>query len=114
MDTEPPALGRVRTVAHLLDESVRVPGTDFRVGLDPLLGLVPFVGDVLAGLCSLYIVAEAARLGVRKRTLVRMLFNVALDTLVGSVPFVGDFFDAYWKANVRNAALLAAALDADG
>ncbi|GCF15027.1 hypothetical protein Harman_29620 [Haloarcula mannanilytica] len=113
MASEPPALGRVRTIAHLLDESVRVPGTGFRVGLDPLLGLVPFVGDVLAALCSLYIVAEAARLGVRKRTLVRMLFNVALDTLVGSVPFVGDFFDAYWKANVKNAKLVAAALDAD-
>ncbi|MEF8829748.1 MAG: DUF4112 domain-containing protein [Haloarcula sp.] len=113
MATEPPALGRTRTVAHLLDESVRIPGIGFRVGIDPLLGLVPVVGDFLAALCSLYIVVEAARLGVRKRTLVRMLVNVALDTVLGSVPLVGDLFDAYWKANVRNADLLAAALDAD-
>jgi hypothetical protein len=113
MTTEPAALGRVRTVAHLLDDSLRVPGTDFRIGLDPLLGLVPVGGDLLAAVCSLYIVAEAARLGVRKRTLVRMLCNVALDTALGSVPVVGDLFDAYWKANVKNAELVAAALDAD-
>jgi hypothetical protein len=113
MDTEPAALGRIRTVAHILDESVRIPGTRFRIGLDPILGLLPVAGDIAMALCSLYIVAEAIRLGVAKRTVVRLLANIAVDVLFGSVPVVGDLFDAYWKANVRNAELAAAAV-ADG
>jgi len=110
MATEPAALGRVRTVAHLLDESVRVPGTNFRIGIDPIVGLLPIAGDLATGLCSLYIVAEAVRLGVPKRTVVRLLANIAVDVLFGSVPVVGDLFDAYWKANVKNAELVAAAI----
>jgi len=110
MDAEPAALGRIRTVAHLLDESVRVPGTSFRVGIDPIVGLLPIAGDLATAVCSLYIVAEAVRLGVPKRTVVRLLANIALDTLLGSIPIVGDLFDAYWKANVRNADLVAAAI----
>ncbi|WP_254273696.1 DUF4112 domain-containing protein [Haloarcula marina] len=112
MDTEPKALGRIRTVARLLDESVRVPVVGIRVGIDPILGVLPVAGDLLAGVCSLYIVAEAVRLGVSKRTLFRMLLNVALDVAVGAVPLVGDLFDAFWKANVRNAELVAAELEA--
>ena len=113
MDTEPAALGRIRTVAHILDESVRIPGTRFRIGLDPILGLLPVAGDFATAVCSLYIVAEAIRLGVPKRTVARLLANIAVDVLFGSVPVVGDLFDAYWKANVRNAELVAAAV-ADG
>jgi hypothetical protein len=111
MDTDPPWLARLRTLATALDESVPVPGTGFRIGIDPLLGLLPVVGDVAAGALSLVIVAVAAWHGVRKRTLVRMLGNIAADTLVGSVPVVGDLFDAYWKANVRNVDLAAADLE---
>jgi len=110
MDTEPAALGRIRAVAHLLDESIRVPGTSFRVGIDPIVGLLPIAGDLATAVCSLYIVAEAIRLGVPKRTLVRLLANIAVDLLFGSVPVVGDLFDAYWKANVKNATLVAAAV----
>ena len=110
MDTEPAALDRIRTVAHILDESVRIPGTTLRVGLDPIVGLLPVAGDFATAVCSLYIVAEAVRLGVPKRTLIRLLANIALDMLVGSVPVVGDLFDAYWKANVKNADLVAAAI----
>ncbi|MDS0220663.1 DUF4112 domain-containing protein [Haloarcula sp. S1AR25-5A] len=110
MDTEPAALGRIRTLAHLLDESVRVPGTSFRIGIDPIVGLLPIAGDLAMTLCSLYIVAEAVRLGVPKRTVVRLLANIAVDAVIGSVPVVGDLFDAYWKANVKNAELVAAAI----
>ncbi|EMA17346.1 MULTISPECIES: DUF4112 domain-containing protein [Haloarcula] len=110
MDTEPAALGRIRTVAHILDESVRVPGTTLRVGLDPIIGLLPVAGDVATAVCSLYIVAEAIRLGVPKRTLLRLLANIAVEMLFGSVPVVGDLFDAYWKTNVKNAELVAAAV----
>ncbi|SDZ89321.1 protein of unknown function [Haloplanus vescus] len=109
-----PAVRRMRFVAHVLDESVRIPGTSFRVGLDPILGLLPVVGDVASGCLSLYIVLESARLGVSNRTLVRMLANIALDVVAGSVPLVGDLFDAAWRANTRNVALALADLGLDG
>jgi hypothetical protein len=96
------AVERMRTVAHLLDDAVRVPGTGFRVGVDPVLGLLGGVGDLIAAAGSLYVVAEAARLGVSYGTLLRMLANVTLDVAVGTVPVVGDLLDAIWKANRRN------------
>ena len=100
------AVRRMRVVTRVLDESVRVPGTDRRVGLDPLLGAVPVVGDAVGGAVSLYVVVEAARLGVSYGTLLRMLANVAVDVGGGSLPLVGDAFDALWKANRRNLRLV--------
>ncbi|QLG61685.1 DUF4112 domain-containing protein [Halorarum salinum] len=100
------ALRRVRTVAGLMDEAVRVPGTSFKVGLDPILGAVPGAGDAVAAGISLYIVAEAANLGVPLTTIVKMLANVTVDAVGGSVPVVGVLFDAYWKANKWNVATI--------
>jgi len=108
MDPDPPWIARLRTLATALDESVPIPGTGVKIGLDPLLGLLPVAGDVAASVLSLVIVAVSARRGVRKRTLVRMLGNIAVDVVVGSVPVFGDLFDVYWKANVRNVELAAA------
>jgi hypothetical protein len=99
------AVRRMEFVSRLLDESVRVPGTEFEVGLDPILGVIPVAGDAVAAGLSLYIVLESARLGVSFTTLLRMLANVAIDVAVGSVPVVGVLFDALWKANVRNVEL---------
>ena len=96
------AVRRIRFVASLLDDSIRVPGTKFRIGLDPILGVVPGAGDAIAAALSAYIVLESARLGVPFLTLLRMIANVALDLAVGSVPVVGTLFDAVWKANQRN------------
>lgn len=107
---DPAAVRRMRAVARLLDESVRVPGTRFRVGLDPIVGLLPGAGDALTGALSLYVVVEAARLGVTYTTLVRMLANVGVDVVGGSIPILGDLFDAVWKANVRNVDLALADL----
>lgn len=100
------AVKRARFVAHLLDDSVPVPGTNYRVGLDPILSVVPVSGDVVGGVCSMYIVAEAARLGVPMTTIVEMLANVAVDVGGGSIPVLGTAFDAFWKANIRNVELL--------
>ena len=100
---EQAALERVRLVARLLDEAVRVPGTDYRVGLDPILGILPGAGDAIAAALSLYPVVEAVRLGASKGTLAKMLFLVAVDFTVGSVPVLGTIFDAFWKANEWNA-----------
>lgn len=95
----------MHVVATLLDDSVRVPGTSYRIGIDPLVGILPGAGDAVTGLVSLYIVAESARLGVSQTTLLRMLANVAIDVGGGSVPVLGDIFDAAWKANRRNVEL---------
>ena len=96
------ALHRMEVVAHALDESVQVPGTNASVGLDPILGAVPVVGDLVSAGLSLYIIVEAANLGVSYTTLLRMIANIAIDTVGGSVPYLGTLFDAFWKANVRN------------
>lgn len=100
------AVERMRIVAHVLDESIRVPGTDYRIGVDPLIGTIPGAGDVLSGGISLYIVLEAARLGVSYTRLLQMLANISLDVVGGSVPYVGGIFDAIWKTNKRNLELV--------
>lgn len=102
---DPPGLNRARRVAYLLDESLRVPVLGVRVGLDPLVGVLPIGGDVVAAMASLYIVAEAAKAGVPRRTLAKMLGLVAVDTVVGSVPVVGVLLDAFWTANRWNVAM---------
>ena len=102
---------RLAHIAWLLDNSIPLPGFSFRIGLDAILGLIPGIGDVLGVLLSTYIVRESARLGAPPSLLTRMAFNVALDGIVGLVPFLGDVFDAAWKANQRNFALLEAHLD---
>jgi len=97
---------RVRVLGHLLDNSIPIPGTDRRIGLDAVIGLIPGVGDLAGGILSGYIIIEAARSQVPTMTLVRMLANVGIDTLVGVVPALGDLFDAAWKSNTRNVLLL--------
>ena len=104
------AVRRMQVVAYALDDSIEIPGTDVRVGLDPLLGLLPGAGDAVSAVFSGYIILESARLGVPYSTLVRMVANVTLDFAVGSVPVIGDVFDAVWKANRRNLELALAEL----
>lgn len=100
------ALKRSRTMAQLLDEAISVPGINYRVGLDPLLSIAPVSGDIAGAALSLYIVAEAARLGVPPKTLLKMGGNIAVDAVGGSIPVLGTLVDAVWKANKRNVSLL--------
>lgn len=105
-DRRPRQLNRARSVARLLDRSFRIPGTSIRFGLDPLLGLLPVGGDVVAALGSGYILYVAWRNGAPGPLIGRMLVNVLVDTAAGSVPVLGDLFDVGWKANVRNLSML--------
>lgn len=104
-------LARARALARLLDSAARVPGTGIRFGLDPLLGLVPGLGDVAGAVLSAYVVLLGARLGAPRAVVARMVGNVAVDAVVGAVPLLGDAFDVAWKANTRNLALLERALE---
>ena len=93
-------------LARYLDGLFRIPGTNWRFGLDALIGLVPNVGDTLTSFASFYILFAGVRYGVPKITLLRMAFNIAVDYLVGSIPFLGDAFDFVWKANQQNMNLI--------
>jgi hypothetical protein len=90
----------------LLDEAFVLPGTGFRFGLDGIIGLVPGLGDVIAGVLSLVIPLAAWIRGVPYVTLVRMAANLGIGVLLGSIPLFGDIFDVAWKANRRNYQLL--------
>ena len=99
-------LARLRKIAYWMDEGIRIPGTRFRIGLDPILGLVPGLGDAAGALLAGTVLLQAVRSGIGRFTLLRMAVNIGLDALIGAVPLVGDLFDAGWKANTRNLMLL--------
>ena len=107
-EPEPPQLRRLRAFAQVMDSQFAIPGTPFRFGVDGLLGLIPGVGDVLAGALSSYLIAEAVSLKVSKLTIARMVVNTGVDTVLGAVPLVGDLFDIGFKANAKNARLIIA------
>ncbi len=102
----PVPLRRARALAHLLDDLVPIPGTRIRIGLDPILGLVPGLGDWISWMLSGHLLWCAWKLGVSASTLARMTAHVALDALFGLVPVLGDLFDVVWRANDRNLRLL--------
>ena len=93
-------------LSWLMDDLIRIPGLNWRFGLDALVGLIPGFGDTATTLVSFYILASAVRYRVPKVTLLRMGLNIGIDYLVGSLPLVGDLFDAWWKSNQMNVALL--------
>ena len=103
---DPSRVARLRRLAVLLDDSIPVPGTRFRIGVDSIIGLLPGAGDLAGGAFSLYILLQAARMGVPRPLLVRMATNLVMDVVVGAVPILGDLFDAGFKANMRNLDLL--------
>ncbi|MCC5616341.1 DUF4112 domain-containing protein [Nostoc sp. CHAB 5836] len=105
-DTKAPTLKRLRQLSRLLDNVITIPGTQIGFGLDPILGLIPIGGDFLGIMFSSYIILEAARLGVSRATLGKMVLNVIIDGLVGAIPVLGDFFDFAWRANTNNIKLL--------
>jgi hypothetical protein len=96
----------LRKWSVLLDSAFRVPGTNFSFGLDPILGLIPWIGDLTTPLFSAVLLLHAVRMRIPKIVQLRMLMNAAIDFAIGVIPVIGDLFDFGWKANVRNLALL--------
>jgi Domain of unknown function (DUF4112) len=99
-------LERLRRLGYLLDNSIVIPGTGYRIGLEAIVGLVPGLGDMVGGGFSAWIILQAARLGAPPSLLARMGWNLLVDVTVGAIPLLGDLFDAGFKANTRNIALL--------
>jgi hypothetical protein len=104
------SLRRLRQISHLLDNAIPIPGTRYRIGLDPILGLIPGGGDLIGSIFAGYIVFKAAQLGAPRETLIQMAANIVFDTVAGTVPVAGDLLDVAWKANVKNIELLDAHL----
>jgi hypothetical protein len=99
-------LDSLRGLQRLLDEAFHVPGTNLRFGIDPIIGLVPWVGDVLTAVLSCAIVVQAHHMRLPRVVQMRMLLNIGIDVVIGVVPLVGDVADVFWKSNTMNMALL--------
>ena len=100
------AKARVEWLADFLDTKYRIPGLGYRFGWDSILGLIPGIGDAVAGLMSVYLIWEARRAGAGPGLVLRMVYNMLADTILGAVPILGDLFDFAFKANLRNAEML--------
>lgn len=99
-------LNRIRKLSRLMDTAFRIPGTPFRIGLDPIIGIVPGLGDLIATAFSAYIIFLAARFSIPREDLAKMIYNIALEAVVGTIPILGDIFDAFYKSNIRNLKIL--------
>ena len=100
------SMTRLEAVGRLMDGAFVLPGTNIRLGLDAVIGLVPVAGDVISGLVSSYLIWEARQLGAPRWLIARMMANTLLDTTIGAIPLVGDAFDLMFRANMKNMALL--------
>ncbi len=111
---EQEAQARLETIARLLDSNWHIPGTGIRFGADALLSLLPAIGPVASTAVSAYLIWEARRLGVPSGLLLRMIANVGLDAVISAVPVAGSIGDVFFRANLRNMALLRRHLERPG
>lgn len=102
-----------KAIAFALDELIRVPGTNFRIGLDPILGLIPYGGEAVSSIIGCYLLADAGKKGIPFRTLMKMSGNVIVNATVSTVPIVGDLFSAWFKSNSRNYQMLQHWMDSE-
>lgn len=101
-----PTYSKSRRFAEWLDSRFTIPGTEIKIGIDPILGLLTGFGDLAGASLSVYFMFYAAKLGGRPGVLIRMFVNILADLTIGAIPVLGDIFDIAWKANLRNARLL--------
>ena len=97
---------RLKRLSHNLDEAITIPGTERKIGIDPIIGLIPGGGDLIGGVISIYIMYAGIKMGMPKATIIRMFGNVALEFVIGCIPIIGHLFDATWKSNQRNVKLI--------
>lgn len=100
------AMEKIVKLARLLDDAFRIPGTNFRVGIDGILGLIPGIGDASSAVLAAVMIVSARRLGASRWTIARMVANTTLDVTVGAIPLIGDAWDFFFKSNRRNLRLL--------
>lgn len=99
-------LVRLKLLSKRLDNNFIIPGTKYKIGLDPIIGAVPVIGDLIGALLSTYIMYSGIKMGVSRSIVAQMATNIALDFAIGWIPIIGDIFDIIWKANQRNVKLI--------
>ena len=97
---------RLKRLSHNLDEAFTIPGTERKIGIDPIIGLIPGGGDLIGGALSIYIMHAGIRMGMPRSVIIRMFGNIALEFIIGCIPIIGDLFDVMWKSNQRNVKLI--------
>ena len=97
---------RLKRLSERLDETFTVPGTDYKIGIESIIGAIPLVGDLIGGILSTYIMYSGIKMGASPRIIFQMAANIAIDFAIGSIPIVGDLFDFVWKANKKNVELI--------
>lgn len=102
----PPPMQNFERISRLLDSRFVIPGTNIRFGLDPLLSLLPVLGDLITLAVSAMLINTMREHGASRKVVVKMLLNAGLDTLIGAIPGVGTIFDVFYRANERNVKLL--------
>lgn len=102
---------RIEAMEQLLERSFRIPGVNYPIGLDSIIGLVPVLGDIVTTAMGAYIVWEAKNLGLPRWKIWRMMGNVGFDAVIGAVPVVGDAADFLFRSNTRNLRIVKKHLD---
>ncbi|MDC0526410.1 DUF4112 domain-containing protein [Euryarchaeota archaeon] len=97
---------RLKLLSNRLDEIITIPGTKYKIGIDPIIGIIPVVGDLLGSIISIYIIYSGSKMGLSSRIVAKMGLNLGLDFVIGLTPFLGDILDMGWKANKRNVELI--------
>ena len=101
---------RLKLLSERLDNSIKIPGTNQKIGIDAIIGIIPILGDFIGAIFSTYILYSGIKMGVSSKIVKKMAANIAIEFIIGSIPIIGDIFDALWKANKRNVELIEEAL----
>jgi len=97
---------RLKLLGNRLDEIITIPGTKYKIGIDPIIGIFPVIGDLLGSIISIYIIYSGSKMGVSSQVIAKMCLNLGIDFTVGLIPVFGDIFDMGWKANKKNIELI--------
>jgi len=97
---------RLKLLSERLDELTKIPGTNQKVGIDAIIGVIPILGDFIGAVFSTYIMYSGIKMGVSSKVVTKMAANIAIEFMIGWIPVIGDIFDVLWKANKRNVELI--------